>query len=162
MLAVAVSDLVSDCVLIRQVLVVEEMLPALGLIEIPDLRLNDVGDHESSAGVVTDETTTGQIAFNLQSKQIPSQLLHELRVVRREELHHKTKDGVFRPSDLFQRRLQQIQPHRHLALILVLQAEIVSFNQVEMNTNQVKQHFARGSLRYLEDFLCVIEHLNPD
>lgn len=28
---------------------------------------------------------------------LPSQLLHELRVVRREELHHKTKDGVFRP-----------------------------------------------------------------
>ncbi len=32
-----------------------------------------MGDHESSAGVVTDETTTGQIAFNLQSKQIPAE-----------------------------------------------------------------------------------------
>lgn len=28
---------------------------------------------------------------------LPSQLLHELRVVGREELHHETKDGVFRP-----------------------------------------------------------------
>lgn len=35
------------------------------------LTLDDVGDHESSAGVVTDETTAGQIAFYLQGKQIP-------------------------------------------------------------------------------------------
>lgn len=34
MLAVAFSDLVSDGVLVGQVLIVEEMLPALGLIEI--------------------------------------------------------------------------------------------------------------------------------
>lgn len=34
MLAVAVGDLVSDGVLVGQVLVVEEMLPALGLIKI--------------------------------------------------------------------------------------------------------------------------------
>ena len=37
------------------------------------LTLNDVGDHESSAGVVTDETTTGQVAFNLQGEQIPGE-----------------------------------------------------------------------------------------
>lgn len=37
MLAVAVGDLVSDGVLVGQVLIVEEMLPALGLIEIPYL-----------------------------------------------------------------------------------------------------------------------------
>ena len=35
------------------------------------LTLNDVGDHESSAGVVTDEATAGQVAFDLQSEQIP-------------------------------------------------------------------------------------------
>lgn len=34
MLAVAVSDLVSDGVLVGQVLIVEEMLPALGLVEV--------------------------------------------------------------------------------------------------------------------------------
>lgn len=37
------------------------------------LTLNDVGDHESSAGVVTDETTTGQVAFDLQGKQVPGE-----------------------------------------------------------------------------------------
>lgn len=37
MLAVAVCDLVSDGVLVWQVLVVEEMLPALGLVEVSDL-----------------------------------------------------------------------------------------------------------------------------
>lgn len=37
------------------------------------LTLNDVGDHERGAGVVTDETTAGQIAFNLQGKQIPAE-----------------------------------------------------------------------------------------
>lgn len=36
-------------------------------------------------------------AWFLRGGDLPSQLLHELRVVRREELHHKTKDGVFRP-----------------------------------------------------------------
>lgn len=35
------------------------------------LTLNDVGDHESSAGVVTDEMTACQVVFNLQGKQIP-------------------------------------------------------------------------------------------
>lgn len=30
----------------------------------------------------------------------------------------------------------------HLPLVLVLQSKIVSLNQVEMGTNQVKQHFA--------------------
>lgn len=38
MLAVAVCDLVSDGVLVGQVLVVEEVLPALGLVEVPYLR----------------------------------------------------------------------------------------------------------------------------
>lgn len=28
---------------------------------------------------------------------LPSQLLHELRVVRREELDHEAEDGVLRP-----------------------------------------------------------------
>lgn len=37
------------------------------------LTLNDVGDHESSTGVVTDEMTTGQVTFNLQGKQIPKE-----------------------------------------------------------------------------------------
>lgn len=36
-LAVALGDLVSDGVLVGQVLVVQEVLPALGLIEVPDL-----------------------------------------------------------------------------------------------------------------------------
>lgn len=31
------------------------------------------------------------------SSDLPSQLLQELSVVRREELHHKPEDGVFRP-----------------------------------------------------------------
>lgn len=35
------------------------------------LTLNDVGDHESSAGVITDETSAGKVTFNLQGKQIP-------------------------------------------------------------------------------------------
>lgn len=30
-------------------------------------------------------------------EDLPSQLLQELRVVRREELHHEAEDGVFRP-----------------------------------------------------------------
>lgn len=38
----------------------------------------------------------GKVWF-LCREDLPSQLLYELRVVRREELHHKTKDGVFRP-----------------------------------------------------------------
>lgn len=38
-----------------------------------ELTLNDVGDHECGAGVVTDETTAGQIVFNLQGKQIPAE-----------------------------------------------------------------------------------------
>ena len=37
MLAVAVGDLVSDGVLIRQILIVQEMLPALSLVEISNL-----------------------------------------------------------------------------------------------------------------------------
>lgn len=37
------------------------------------LTLNDVGDHEGGAGVVADEATAGQIAFNLQGKQIPGE-----------------------------------------------------------------------------------------
>lgn len=37
------------------------------------LTLNDVGHHEGGAGVVADETTAGQIAFNLQGKQIPGE-----------------------------------------------------------------------------------------
>lgn len=37
MLAVALGDLVSDGVLIGQVLIVEQVLPALGLIEVSDL-----------------------------------------------------------------------------------------------------------------------------
>lgn len=36
--------------------------------------------------------------------------------------------------------------HRHLALVLVLQSKVVSLYQVEVDTNQVKQHFARGTL----------------
>lgn len=38
MLAVALGDLVSDGVLVRQVLIVEEVLPALGLVEVTYLR----------------------------------------------------------------------------------------------------------------------------
>lgn len=38
MLAVAVSDLVPDGVLVGQVLIVEEMLPALGLVKVSYLR----------------------------------------------------------------------------------------------------------------------------
>lgn len=34
----------------------------------------------------------------------------------------------------------------HLPLVLVLQSKIVSLNQVEMGTNQVKQHFAWWTL----------------
>lgn len=30
-----------------------------------------MGDHEGGAGVVTDEATAGQVAFNLQGEQIP-------------------------------------------------------------------------------------------
>lgn len=30
-------------------------------------------------------------------RDLPSQLLHELCVVRRKELHHEAEDGVFRP-----------------------------------------------------------------
>lgn len=37
-------------------------------------------------------------------------------------------------------------PHRHLAMVLVLQSKIVSLGQVEMDTDQVKQHFAHGTL----------------
>lgn len=37
MFAVAVGDLVSDGVLVGKVLIVEEMLPALGLVEVSDL-----------------------------------------------------------------------------------------------------------------------------
>ena len=37
MLAVALSDLVSDGVLVGKVLIVEEVLPALGLVEVSDL-----------------------------------------------------------------------------------------------------------------------------
>lgn len=32
------------------------------------LTLNDVGDHEGGAGVITNETTTSQVVFNLQGK----------------------------------------------------------------------------------------------
>lgn len=32
-----------------------------------------MGNHESSAGVVTDETTAGQVTLNLQGKQIPAE-----------------------------------------------------------------------------------------
>lgn len=35
------------------------------------LTLNDVGDHEGGARVVAAETTAGQVAFDLQGKQIP-------------------------------------------------------------------------------------------
>lgn len=35
------------------------------------LTLNDVGNHEGGAGVVADEITTGEVAFDLQRKQIP-------------------------------------------------------------------------------------------
>lgn len=37
MLAVALGDLVSDVVLVWQVLVVQEVLPTLGLVKVPDL-----------------------------------------------------------------------------------------------------------------------------
>lgn len=37
------------------------------------LTLNDVGDHEGGAGVVADKTATGQVALNLQCKQIPGE-----------------------------------------------------------------------------------------
>lgn len=36
--------------------------------------------------------------------------------------------------------------HRHLPLVLVLQSKVVPLRQVEVNTNQVKQHFAGGAL----------------
>ncbi len=36
--------------------------------------------------------------------------------------------------------------HRHLALVLVLQSKVVALRQVEVDTNQVEQHFARGAL----------------
>lgn len=35
--------------------------------------LDDVGDHERGAGVVADEPTAGQVAFDLQSKQVPGE-----------------------------------------------------------------------------------------
>lgn len=35
------------------------------------LTLNDVGHHEGGAGIVADETTAGQVAFNLEGEQIP-------------------------------------------------------------------------------------------
>lgn len=35
------------------------------------LTLDDVGDHEGGAGVVADEATAGEVAFNLQCEQIP-------------------------------------------------------------------------------------------
>lgn len=36
--------------------------------------------------------------------------------------------------------------YRHLAMVLVLQAEVVSLCQVEMDANQVEQHFAGRTL----------------
>lgn len=36
--------------------------------------------------------------------------------------------------------------YRHLALVRVFQSKIVSLCQVEVDTNQVKQHFAGGTL----------------
>lgn len=35
--------------------------------------LDDVGDHERGAGVIADEPTAGQVAFDLQSKQVPGE-----------------------------------------------------------------------------------------
>lgn len=35
--------------------------------------LDDVGDHERGTGVVADEPTAGQVAFDLQSKQVPGE-----------------------------------------------------------------------------------------
>lgn len=37
------------------------------------LTLNNVGDHQGGAGVVANETTTGQVVFNLQGKQVPGE-----------------------------------------------------------------------------------------
>lgn len=138
MLAVTVHNLVPDGVLVGQILIVEEMLPALCLIEVPDLRLNNMGNHEGRTGIVAYKMTTRQISFDLQREQVPCELLHELRVVGREELHHEAQDGVFRSPDLFQCGLQQIQPNRHFAVVLVLQPKVVPFCQVEMHTDQVK------------------------
>lgn len=41
------------------------------------LTLNDVGDHQGGAGVVANETTTSQVVFNLQGKQVPGERKRE-------------------------------------------------------------------------------------
>lgn len=43
------------------------------------LTLNDVGHHEGGAGVVADETTARQVAFDLQGEQIPAERRERLR-----------------------------------------------------------------------------------
>ena len=39
--------------------------------------------------------------------------------------------------------IQMCLTHRHLSMVCVLQSKIVSFCQVEMVTNKVKEHFTR-------------------
>lgn len=56
--------------------------------------LNDVGDHESSAGVVTDEMTAGKVTFYLQGKQIPGERQTEtdrFRVTWKRERERKVR-----------------------------------------------------------------------
>lgn len=57
------------------------------------LTLNDVGDHESSAGVVTDETTAGEVAFYLQGKQIPGERNREIERQRYTEESVRGRKG---------------------------------------------------------------------
>lgn len=50
-----------------------------------------MGDHESSAGVVTDETTAGQVAFNLQGKQIPRERTTERQRENKRQKTHRNR-----------------------------------------------------------------------
>lgn len=58
----------------------------------------------------------------------------EINLVRK-YLYHSIAEGCL-----------MYEPHRHLVLVLVLQSEVISFNQIEVSTHHLKQNLACCSL----------------
>ena len=50
-----------------------------------------MGDHEGGAGVVADEATAGEVAFNLQGEQIPGEKRNGGREDKEESVRGKGK-----------------------------------------------------------------------
>jgi hypothetical protein len=110
------------------------------------ITLDDVAGHEGGSVVVALETARGQVALDLQAKEVARVLLLELSWVVCVEFNTESQERIDqRESDLAIQCLLQIEPvFRARGGLRVLETEVVRLQEVQLPTDLLEQHLSQG------------------